>query len=501
MKNVRFAAMVSLLTGCSLINSLDSVKPAIEDDAGHGKGSGGKKGSGGSQQDGGSGGSAAGGKGGGGTNSGGAPSGGTGGEQPDASDTGGSAGSGGRGTGGKGSGGATVDTDAGDSGSHFIKGGKGGVIVAYDTGGKKLHVLDPKDGHALSSETSIRVLAVANDPITDNWYIFRQSAKVTDPVELVVRELNTDSGAWHTIGSLTPVPSPALPSIGVLNGRLAYLSIPVLGSPDQATYTFSVISTTTPSKPAVISNPPTLEIPNSTGYGKTALLANADGANVGGTVTIAIQALQGQCSSTECAVSVMKYTINSTSISTPDTPKQVASVAPTGGNVGYAFDYQSRYDVLLTPPVSVASPPAGCTQNTGVMGAAVELLPSTHTPINGPYSFDIAGLRVSGGAFDSCHQIAFATSLLGDTAIWSIPMVSGGTPSKLCAAGGGTMLFEPYTHALLRVPTAGDRIEAYNILDTTRTAPTLAIRNMSLPAGFATGGVVAIRQPLSGCIN
>jgi hypothetical protein len=498
MKNVRFAAVVSLLTGCSLINSLDSVKPAGGDDAGHGKGSGGK-GSGGAEHDGGSGGAS--GKGSGGANAGGAGGMGTGGEAPD-SGSGGGGGTGGRGTGGRGTGGAVVDTDGGDAGPPFVPGGPGGVIVAYDTGGKKLHVLDPKDGHALSSEVSIRVLAIANDPITDNWYIFRQAAKVTDPVELVVRQLNTTSGAWHTLGSLTPVPGPALPSVGVLNGRIAYLSTPKLDMPDQTTSTFSVINTTTPSKPVVISNPPALEIPNSTGSGKVALLANADGTNVGGTVTIAIQAVQAQCSATECPVSVMKYTINSTSISTPDTPKAVASVSPTGGSVGFAFDYQSRYDVLLTPPISITGvPPAGCTQNSGMLGAAVELLPSTHTPINGPYSFDIANFRVSGAAFDSCHQIAFATSLLGDTAIWSIPMVTGGTPSKLCTAGGGALLFEPYTHALLRIPTAGDRIEAYEILDTTRTAPTLSIRTMRLPAGFGTGGVMAVRQPLSGCIN
>jgi hypothetical protein len=57
-----------------------------------------------------------------------------------------------------------------------------------------------------------------------------------------------------------------------------------------------------------------------------------------------------------------------------------------------------------------------------------------------------------------------------------------------------------YARYLAYVPTSGDRIEAFDVLDATRTEP-LAIRNMRLPAGFATGRRLAVRQPLSGCTN
>jgi len=80
-------------------------------------------------------------------------------------------------------------------------------------------------------------------------------------------------------------------------------------------------------------------------------------------------------------------------------------------------------------------------------------------------------------------------------------MLTGGKPEMLCKEGGGSMFFEAYTHALIRVPISGDRIEAYDIDDKTATEPKLTSRPMSPPAGFATSGILAVRQPLSGCIN
>jgi hypothetical protein len=489
MKNLRLAALVSLLTGCSLINSLDQVKPEADNDAGGGRG--GKKGSGGSSpMDSGVGGTMTGGKGGGGAG-GMSGTGNTGGRDAatDASEggTGGDAGSGGGGP-------ITPDAgDAGDGGGNFTPGGPGGAIVLYNPTGKNVYVLDPKDGHQLSSEPAIRILAIANDPITDNWYFFRQPGRVSDPAELQVRQLNTTTGAWRDLGTATLVPIPLLPSVGVLNGRIVYLSTPDPASGDQTMVGLTVVDTSNPAKPSVSNTNKSRALPAGV---KLGVIANPNALSIGGTATVILQ--QAMCTGT-CDVSLLREIINTTTVQEDSTSKKIGSVSTTGGSIGFAYDYTNGYDVLLVPPADLpAGTPVACTQNQGVNGSALELSTSDHSTLVGPISFDIASLRVSSAAFDSCHKIAFATSLLTDPAIWSIPMVTGGTTQKLCASAGGAMFFEPYTHALLRLPTARmDRFELYDIVDKNPMTPTLTQRNLQLPGGFVFSNVMAVRHPLN----
>ena len=247
MKTAYFVATIALLSGCSLINSLDSVKPESEGNdsgtGGHagkgGKGSGGRSESGGATGMSGSGGAS--GKGG--TGAGGEATGGdTGAAGMDAGSGGSPADSGSGGT----TGGEEAGTGGVPEGGTFTPGGPNGAIVAYDPDSAKTWVLDPTDGHLVGSNLSARILAIANDPATDYWYVFRQPGKVTDPAELQVRQLNTTTGKWNYIGGANPVPNPATPVIGILTQRLAYLSTPNPSAPNPATSGFTVLDTTNP---------------------------------------------------------------------------------------------------------------------------------------------------------------------------------------------------------------------------------------------------------------
>ena len=60
-----------------------------------------------------------------------------------------------------------------------------------------------------------------------------------------------------------------------------------------------------------------------------------------------------------------------------------------------------------------------------MVNGTAALLDSSHAMIGSGFTFDIANLRVSAAVFDPCHNIAFATSLLGDTAVWAIPLIPG----------------------------------------------------------------------------
>lgn len=496
MKNAYLAATIALLwgSGCSLINSLDSVKPAVDEkdggDGGHagkgGKGTGGRAETGGTSGMSGSGGTS--GKGG--------TSGGTGGKTGVAGMDAGSGGTSVTDSGAGGSTGGGEDSGAGgtDGGSNFVPGGPNGAIVAYDPDSNKTWVLDPTDGHLVASTLSLRILAIVNDPATDYWYIFRQPGKVTDPAELQVRQLNTSTGQWKDVGVPVPVPNPATPSIGVLNGRLAYLSTPNPSSPMSATSGLTVLDTTKPDAVTGIQKNKSI---NATG-GKLALTARANPTTLGGTVTIAVQQ-QAPCDASGCAVSVIGETINATSLVKEDSATtMVGYVNPTGGNMVFASAEGSTtnaFDLVVIPPATLpGATPSMCTQDSMVSGTAA-LLDSSHAMIGSGFAFDIDTLRVNGAAFDPCHNIAFATSLLYDTALWAIPMITGGKPLKVCSTiGGGTLLYEPYTKGVLRA-TSDDKFELYDFDPTDPANPKLKLRTMKLPPLFVNkGAVLAVRR-------
>lgn len=500
MKNAYFAATIALLwgSGCSLINSLDSVKPEIDNDAGDGGHTGkGGKGTGGRAEAGGT-----------------TGTGGTSGKGGTTGSTGGTDGGGGMdasvggmptmdsGAGGATSGGGGMDSGAAgtDGGDNFVSGGPNGAVVAYDPDGTKLWVLDPTDGHLVSAALSARVLAVANDPATDYWYIFRQPGSVTANAELQVRQLNTTTGEWKDIGVPVNVPNPATPVIGVLNQRLAYLSTPNPSMPNNATSGFSVIDTSKPEAAQPILRSRSI---SATG-GKLALTARASTTGVGGTVTIAVQQSAPCTDAQGCAVSVIGETINATTIKEDTAVSMVGYVNPTGGNMGFASaEGTNAFDVIVIPPSTLpAAAPAMCTPNSGVTGTAA-LLDGSHAMVGSGVAFDIDNVRVSGATFDPCHNIAFATSLLGDTAVWAIPMAAGGVPQKLCQntvtnkalAGGGTMLYEPYTKGIIRVTPDDNRYETYDFDATDPTKPVLKSRALKFPALFVNkGAVLAVRR-------
>ena len=493
MKNAYFAATIALLSGCSLINSLDSVKPESNDnDSGTGahagkagKGAGGRSESGGTTGTSGSGGASG--------------QGGTGGEATGGASDSGVAGMD-AGSGGSpedsGSGGTTGGEEAGTGGTpdggSFTSGGPNGAIVAYDPDSAKIWVLDPTDAHLVGSTLSLRVLAIANDPATDYWYIFRQPGKVTDLAELQVRQLNTTTGQWKDVGAAIPVPNPATPSIGVLNQRLAYLSTPNPAAPNPATSGLTVLDTTKPEAITAIQRSRSI---NATG-GKLALTARASPTAVGGTVTIAVQQ-SAPCDVAGCAVSVIGETINSTTIKEDTATTMVGYVNTTGGNMGFASaegsSNMNAYDLVVMPPSTLPGPAAiRCTPDSMITGTAA-LLDSSHSIMGGGFKFDIDNLRVSAAAFDPCHNVAFATSLLGDTAIWAIPL-PGGTAQKLCTAGGGALFYEPYTRGVLRA-TSDDKFELYDYDASDPGTPKLSPRTLKLPVLFTNkGAVLAIRR-------
>jgi hypothetical protein len=129
------------------------------------------------------------------------------------------------------------------------------------------------------------------------------------------------------------------------------------------------------------------------------------------------------------------------------------------------------------------------------------LLDPSHARSGSAVAFNIANVRINFAAFDACHSIAFATSLLGDTAIWAIPLAPGasGTPTsqKLCAPGGGPLYYDRYSQGLVRLVQKGGgvgSIELYDVDSSDDSAPKLNARTLHLPSPFGVSSFVAVRR-------
>jgi hypothetical protein len=467
--------LLTLSSGCSVINSFDDVKPeSVNSGGGANGGKGGK-------QDGGVGG---------GTSSGGTSNGGT---------SNGGAG----GTAGTGAGGVSAGGTGGGGGSAGAAGGGGGApgdggipdvgaIVAYNSTDNKLYVLDPSTGKALHSEALGKVDSITYDPVQDRWYIFEAGTTPKDPAKLHVRDLNPGTGVWNELHTVDQVPIPRHTT--TTKDRLVYISAPA-GTIDPSAYALDVLDTSNPATVKVLGTETTLPAGQ-----KLALFGDP----VGVSVDVIVAANGTQCTATPvdggsvsaCTVTGYSYTLASGAPVTVGTPKVLGEVS-SAGIPAFTFDYQNSRVVSAFPLLAVtpSADPTACVPNAPTQGTAtrynVNALGATgETPVQFPLNSD----RLAGAAFDSCNETLFTGTLVADWAIFTVPFAAGGKPSVACNGAGGELVFEPYTRTLIRaLPTAN--LEFYKV-EGTAAAPTLhKVTPGSLPNNFAPTRF-AVRAPL-----
>jgi hypothetical protein len=477
----KYVAAILLLGGCSVINSLEDVKPALKSDAGTGaSGRGGRRGSGG-----GAGNDASAG---GGTTGGGG-----------ASETGGAGG--GSQTGGQG--GTSGRPNDGGGADVFVPGGNNGVIVAYNKPAAPLKpqllVLHPADGTQLSAEEMGAVKGIVNDALTDLWYIFEQKGTPLDPLVLHVRELRTSDGKWLEIGTKSGVPYPAS-RIVTLNGRLAYLSTTTPISPDPLTHTLTILDTTDPTRVTVLGGLAGEHRALPAGRKQGLLGRPASGGGTVDVIYFSSSCPVGDAGVAECDVNLAAYPVGPTAtVTTSPTTKAVGKVL-TSSTAQFEQDTIRNAVVLALPALVTPSVPDCSDPTTATdLGSVQKFSPQDFSGVGqAPVSFKIVSQQLSGGAYDPCFDVMFVTTQLYDRAIWGIPL-GGGAPIKLCSGtGGASMLFEPRTRTLIRPPTGGGAPEFF-ALGGTAVAPTLKSVSLgNLPPKF-TPVAMAVRQYKSTC--
>jgi hypothetical protein len=168
---------------------------------------------------------------------------------------------------------------------------QGGALVVGGNqtgdGGFVLSVLDPDSGSELSRE-AMTVVAIHYDGLRDLWYLFENNAGIggifpapSDPVNLHVRALDTNTGVW-TEKSKTPVPAlESTDTVAVLNERLSYVaySLNDAGNPTGG-YALVLLDTSNPAAPAQIGTPtPLANLPTGT-------IGTRNSSNAGGTINL-----------------------------------------------------------------------------------------------------------------------------------------------------------------------------------------------------------------------
>ncbi|HVU05184.1 MAG TPA: hypothetical protein VHE30_25725 [Polyangiaceae bacterium] len=483
------AGTVLLLTGCSLINSLDAVKPqATDEDSGAhgGSGSGGKGGSasggkGGSLSDAGSGGS-----------------------------SGGNGGTSGSGGGGGTGGGATGGNGPVDSGNPdvFNPNNPAGAIVAYNkptgTGAPapSLIVISPTTGEILSSEPMNAVRGIVNDGITDRWYIFEQTtAMPTDPVKLHVRELDTATGRWREIGSATGLPVPA-GRLVPLKDRLAYLSTPTPISPNPATHTLTILDVADPANITIFGGAAAANRPVLNGLRKAGMVGRPANNNPGGTLDV--MGIAATCDPLEggvsgCDVTLASFTVNGANQFSAGPTKVVGQVDPKGTAQIDRDPGNADAVVVAFPSIpTVAELKPDCSSpNNPRKGSVEKFGPLDFSNVGqDPVPYTIVSENLTSAAFDTCLNVEFVGTQINDRALWSIPLTPGGTTVHSCRGTGvGTLVFEPYTRTLIVVPTNSGLPEFYAVGGDASKVTLTALSPPKLPSNnFAPFGIV-VRQP------
>ncbi|MBX3226199.1 MAG: hypothetical protein KIT84_28500 [Labilithrix sp.] len=150
---------------------------------------------------------------------------------------------------------ASETSTTGEAFSPLVVGGEvasdGGVLEPV------LTVLDSKSGREVSTRERMWVAGIAHDAPRDLWYIFEAAthfiANTTEDVKLHIRRLDTTTGAWTELSAVAVGPLVYYDAIGVTSERVSIVAHPASGS----AFRLVTINTTNPASP-VVATPITL---------------------------------------------------------------------------------------------------------------------------------------------------------------------------------------------------------------------------------------------------
>jgi hypothetical protein len=373
-------------------------------------------------------------------------------------------------------------------------GGDGGVANAY-----VLSVIDPTSGHELSRE-KMAVVGLSYDGVRDYWYIFEDLnpgmpfvngpfAAPNDPVVLHVRQLETHTGKWTELGSVSVPSVVSADTIAPLNNRLAYISYSPADS--GADHALAIVDTSMPSTltpdgsaGSVAVTPLTMPGNGATPFhavqivGTRAVLANV----VGGEVSLLQNTSAGGGGEFQfyiAKVAATGTTIGSTPIMIAPSPSEIASAGAALYRLG--------------GPTNVYAIPGDTVDAGGTLFQFEPTNGNMATAANVPFAAPSQRFRPP--AIAECAGIALVPQVLGTTLL-AVPL-AGGTPAAFDVTQNvANARFEPYSNSVIvALANGGNAGIAALTLGGTSTAPTLVQRTDFLAPSDLHPTTIAVRSP------
>ncbi len=378
---------------------------------------------------------------------------------------------------------------------------KGVIVVgglAKEDGGNVpvLTALAPETGLELPmARQKLLVAGVHYDGLRDLWYVFESNGAThfplpSDAVVLHLRELDTQTGAWREIQSIT-VPTPvANTHVAVLRERLVYVAYREELDGGFGT-ALAVIDTSSPSQPAVLGALTPLardpigligtrsSTPSSAGGSITLLHAGASGQLEDG----------GACGGGDAGTSCLEVQHVVVAAEAPPSVGPATALGSFTGNPAFGsyLGKGTPIDYIGFTP----APPNGTLQG---------YQPSNGLPTGSPIPFSINDAYLKPIAFADCLGQALLIGTNTETAVNAIPVAAAGTGDRgVMQHSGQSVHFEPFTSTVLAPFTQGNGYELTAfVLEGTAAAPKLTLRQAPewTPPADLRPEIVATRTPL-----
>jgi hypothetical protein len=317
--------------------------------------------------------------------------------------------------------------DASDSG-HPVGQAFSPLVVAADVeddaGGLSpvLTVLDSATGHEVGKREAIWVSGIAHDGVRDLWYIFESTGYVVSGVsegaKIHIRKLDTTTAAWTELSVYTtdyPAPLFYYDAIGVTNDRLSYVSQPTTDG--SATFRLITVDTSDPTSPKASSEVPLLQQPKG-------VIATRGASGAGGNLTLLNVGSGTDCVTddagpgptfTHCGVKLRHYQLTGT---LPPTLTQQALVGSTSSfaSVGYGSIIcgGAPDDLLVLPGVG----PTNGTQHV----LSLDYLLSSNTTFDQTFAMSTgvgSPTLLRKLAVDQSRKIVFTVEGNNDTSVYA----------------------------------------------------------------------------------
>lgn len=350
--------------------------------------------------------------------------------------------------------------DAGQTGQPHEVMVVGGEVSVGDAGARSpvLTVLDPTTGHEIATRETMWVAGIAHDPDRDLWYIFEAADYfIAGPIDggvtpsgvnLHIRSFDSAAGAWTERAVMKNIaPTTYYDAIAVTTSRVSYIAQPAPGATVPRLVT---IDTTNPASPAVIDTQALAIMPrgmvatrSTTGSGGYLTLMNVYNAAADGPVTTG-----GACNTYNDA-GIAAYTVCTTTLRHYQLPnggvpvlRDIQEVIPDGVLSSASPAYAN---VICNGPDNVfVLPNGGPKAGTQSLYA----FDYTQTTMDGHVDFAMSTAvavpsTLRKAAVDNKRRLVFVVETNSDTNVYSVSLADNSVAKKSMRHSGQSVYYEP----------------------------------------------------------